>query len=150
MVNLTKSRNKMTKRQIEEQISKLRKKLHILEEKEIREKINPQLLTKVGKFYVYYGNTYGGDSDKWNVYKRIIDAVPNKDGMIQFITEEFQLISDGTCEYKIEKHYTYPDGREPFSGYVECSAEEYIKYLNEFWIETRTQSKIRNEIKSKD
>lgn len=141
-----------TKKEIETEIGLLRKELNDIEYKEVMEKHVPYLLSLVGKSYVYRDNSYGGDEKDrhWDVYKRILDAVQDKEGYVHYIVEEFSVDCYGKLNYSIESDYVYHDGREPFnSGYVECPLTEYMQKHAEFWEEGRAFTKIRKYLKKK-
>lgn len=116
------------KKQIELEIGKLRNELNEIEDKEQAEVHFPRLEKMVGTCWAYRDNSYGGGkvSERWDVFKKILEVFYNKDGLLMFITEEFSMDYKGKCSLEIDTRFPYPYDGDPFnSGYEKITTSEY-------------------------
>lgn len=108
-----------------EKLRKQRNELDVqirdIEDKLMEEKILPSLKKRIGKCYVYI-NSYGGGSEKWNLYHRVL----NVDEEANYIIDSFQQCSDGRIEIETKTKFNY-SGRDSLSdsSYKEITIEEY-------------------------
>jgi hypothetical protein len=130
---------KKTIKQLELERVKIQQQINKIENDEFIKKQVPFLKSLVGKCFVYRDNSCGGDTPKWDVYKKILDLVETKDGSFVFICKEFETNGDGNAKLEITNHFVYSHknwwNKIPFPGFIACSEEEfeieYLKTLNE-------------------
>lgn len=129
------------------------KKINALEEQVISTEVIPELKEYVGRCFVYRDNTYGGQVIKanlWDVFRKVLEYVTDKDGYIHYIVEEFQIDRDGKCSLSVEDMYPYHQlGRHPFESYDEIDQEEYDVELSKLFSEMSLRTKIKKVLKEK-
>ena len=142
----------------EEKIEELRKEEHKIREQrvelenELEGEIQiPHLKKMKGKHFVYRNNGYGGDTPKWNVYRKVVDYVHKKSGSFHFIYEEYQQDCYGVCKIEVAEHFAYTNKEwwgcnSPFSGFIPCSVKEYNLAKSRILKEMKTQTKIRKDL----
>ena len=126
-------------KQLEKERAIIQGKINKIENEEYKKIQLPFLKSLVGKCFVYRNNSCGGDTPRWDVFKKVLELLETKNGSPVFICKEFEIKGDEYVEIRITSDYTYTHknwfGVIPFSGYVECSEEEfereYLKTLNE-------------------
>jgi hypothetical protein len=139
-----------TIKQLELERDKIQQQINKRAEEEFVKKQVPFLKSLVGKCFVYRDNSYGGDTPKWDVYKKVLDLVETKDGNFVFICKEFETDGDGNAKLETNNHFAYSHknwfGKIPFTGYVSCSGEEfeieYLKTLNEMSIQKTMRKRL--------
>jgi len=134
------------KKQIEDEIKKLRLKLNKVEDEEFNKIQVPYLKSLVGKCFMYKDNGYGGDSGKWNEYKKILDMFTTKNGSIWLITENFSIDCNGKVTITTDWHYPYTNEAwrlvPPFSGYIKISNKIYNQEKKKALEQMSSYSKI--------
>lgn len=141
---------KKTIKQLELERYKIQQEIERINDVEFNKKQVPFLKSLVGKCFVYRNNSCGGDTPKWDVYKKILDLVETKVGNFVFICKEFQTDGDGNTKIEINNHFAYEHknwwGKVPFTGYISCSDEEfeieYLKTLNEMSIQKTMRKRL--------
>jgi len=139
-----------TIKQLKIEQSKIQQEINNIENEEFIKKQVPFLKSLVGKCFVYRNNSCGGNTPKWDVYKKILDLVITKDGNYVFICKEFQTDGEGNAKLETNNHFSYEHknwwGQIPFSGYISCSDEEfeveYLKTLNEMSIQKTMRKRL--------
>lgn len=91
-------------------------------EKETDLRINKWIDSKIGSTWVYRNNSYGSDSERWDVFMKIISSGGNRNALV----ETWELRENGILEIHRETRYLYRE--EEFLGYVECSAKDFDSY----------------------
>lgn len=144
-------RNKTTK-QIEKEIAKLRRERQMIEDSEYRKIQRPFLLSQLGKCFVYIGNSYGGNSGKWNVYKKVLKTIEKGDSFY-FVCEEFSTDCYGKSSLIVDSHIAYTNKewyrKTPFSGYEPIDSKIYEEQKTLFLEEMNEYDKCIQYIKSK-
>jgi len=142
---------KKTLKQLESERDAINAEINQLREKEVVDVQWPNARKLVGTRLVYRDNHFGGERKKkdcWNVYKRVLDFIEGS-----FIVESFEVNSYGTTEHKFDSVPLYAwrqsDPLESFPGCEICSAREYQKAMDEFMLETGSQSKLRKNLLKK-
>ena len=135
--------------ELEKEKVKIMEEIATIREKEIREKIVPRFKAMKGMCFVYRNCCYScpkTKSDYWDVFRKIIDFVIEKEGHLHFIIEEFSIDSYGRLNLGIESVWPYHDDREGvFSGYSEITEKEYGRELGKFHKEYKIQTKLRRK-----
>lgn len=135
---------KKTKAQIKRELKKLRGELNAIEETELKKVHYPRLEKLLGTSWVYRDNDYGGDTPKWDVFKRVIETFYDKEGTLFYITEEFSVDCYGKCSWEIERHFPYPPYKNPFNScYEQISSEEYERERAAFFQEASQHQKAK-------
>jgi len=135
--------------ELEKKRTEITEKISIIKEKEIKEKIIPRFKTMKGMCFVYRNCCYScpqTKSDYWDVFRKIIDYVTDKEGYLYFIVEEFSIDGYGHLKLGIESVWVHHDDREDiFSGYSEIPEKEYERELDKFYKEYKIQTKLRRK-----
>lgn len=137
-------------KQLESERVKIQQQINKIEEEEFIKKQVPFLKSLVGKCFVYRNNSCGGDTPKWDVYKKILDLVETKDGSFVFICKEFGVDGEGMAKLETNYRFAYSHknwwNKVPFTGYISCSDEEfeieYLKTLNEMSIQKTMRKRL--------
>jgi hypothetical protein len=141
-------------KQIEEEIKKLRNELYESEQEEFNKIQVPFLKSLVGKCFSYKDNGYGGDSEKWNEYKKIVQLYTKKDGSVYLITENFHTDCYGKTELSTDYHYPYTNEawrlKIPFSGYEKITNKEYENEKKKMLKQMSSFSKIKSYLIKED
>ena len=139
-----------TLKQLKAEGNKILAEIREREEAEIAKVQLPYLRSLVGNCYVYRDNGYGGDTAKWDVFRKVVGYV-EKDYGLTFIFEEVQVDCYGKATLEVASHYAYMNKewhrREPFSGYVKCKESEYQTAKENTLEQIQTQSKMRIKLK---
>lgn len=132
------------------EIKKINAELNRRQEKERKEKWVPFLLSFKGKCYKYH-NSYGGDdvAMKWYSYRRIVDAVLDKEGYVFLIYEEFQIDCYGKLTYEIGNDFVMHDGRQPMGFWTPIQLPDYEKAYANFKQQLILIDKMRKYIAEK-
>jgi hypothetical protein len=108
---------------LQQRADKLACRLRYLQEREHNEVAAPELRKSVGRCFKFL-NSYGGDSEKWWFYVRIISF---NDRDMTYGTVQFQSTSAHHIEVEYEKQYNW-QGQSRFGegrGWVPISVAEY-------------------------
>lgn len=142
---------KTTIPEIRKEIEKLTNKIWEIEHKEAQLVQIPYLKSLIGTCYVYKDNSYGGNSEKWDVFRKILDYVETEESFY-FIYEEISIDSYGKISFLVDYHSAYLNPawhkKLPFSGYILCSITEYNIRKENILEEMRSQKKLRKHLKS--
>jgi len=141
-------------KQLKKEEAKIQIEINKIEEEEIKKFQIPRLKKMVGQCFAYRDNNYGGDSGKWDVFKKIIDWVDSKEKGFYFIVEEIQIDCDGKISWVITSDMPYTNrqwwGAEvPFSGYEKITEKEYNAEKLAMIEEMKSQTKMRKVLNSK-
>lgn len=113
----------------------------------------PFLKSLVGACYVYRDNSFGGNSGKWDVFRRISDYVEIRESF-HLVFEEVSVDSNGKSTLLVDSHFAYLNKewhkQNPFSGFVQCSLSEYNTAKENTLEEMRSQKKLRACLKKTD
>lgn len=111
---------------LKQQVNELNKQINDIEYKKLIEVSIPELRKSIGRCFKYK-NSYGGNLDKWWLYKKII-SINEKD--MTFNTLEFQITSLNIIEVKLEQQYNF-GGKSYFDNqgtwYTEIKPSEFNK-----------------------
>lgn len=101
----------------------LNREIRDIEEKELEEKLLPQLKKQIGDCYVFV-NSYGGSSPTWYLYYRVTGV--NDDA--SFTVDSFQITGYGTIEIEHGKVlHNFRDDTFNDRSYKKITIEEYQK-----------------------
>jgi len=141
-------------KQLKKEEAKIQIEINKIEEEKIKKFQIPRLKKMVGQCLAYRDNNYGGDSNKWDVFKKIIDWIDSKEKGFYFIVEEIQIDCDGKISWVITSDMPYTNrqwwgAKVPFSGYEKITEKEYNAEKLAMIEEMKSQTKMRKVLNSK-